>query len=172
MNEGEERHELEYVGFWRRVGATIIDTLLLLCITMPLLLAVYGKKYFLMTGIIVGTADFIISWVIPAIIVLVFWMRVGATPGKMAMSARIVDAETGGELTLPQSLVRYLGYFASIIPFFVGFIWVAFDAKKRGWHDLIAGTVVVRPKRQEPAAVRFEKVTGKVRPDDRQEPRI
>ncbi|MGA7985503.1 MAG: RDD family protein [Burkholderiales bacterium] len=39
--------------------------------------------------------------------------------------------------------IRFLGYFVSIVPLGLGFLWIAFDRKKRGWHDLIAGTVVV-----------------------------
>jgi len=40
--------------------------------------------------------------------------------------------------------VRYIGYFVSVIPFGLGFIWIAFDSKKQGFHDKLAGTVVVR----------------------------
>jgi uncharacterized RDD family membrane protein YckC len=37
----------------------------------------------------------------------------------------------------------------------LGLVWVAFDPRKQGWHDKIAGTVVVRPRRRGPAAVSF-----------------
>jgi uncharacterized RDD family membrane protein YckC len=47
---------------------------------------------------------------------------------------------------LGQSLVRYFGYFASCIPLFAGFIWIAFDRRKQGWHDKMANTVVVRQR--------------------------
>ena len=65
----------------------------------------------------------------------------------MAISARVVDAKTGGRLTVGQSIGRYLGYFVSTIPFGLGLLWVAFDPKKQGWHDKLAGTVVVRKPR-------------------------
>lgn len=153
MGEGVNTEELEYVGFWRRVGAAIIDTLLIMIFTMPVLVAIYGTQYFSSTRMVHGPADMLITWVLPAIAVIAFWLVRGATPGKMAMSARIVDAQTGGPLTPIQSVIRYLGYFISIIPLFLGIIWVAFDRRKQGWHDKLAGTVVVRPRHGAP--VRF-----------------
>jgi uncharacterized RDD family membrane protein YckC len=73
----------------------------------------------------------------------------------MLLSLRVVDAKTGGSLSVGQSIARYLGYFVSVIPFCLGLIWVAFDSKKQGWHDKIAGTVVVRSKNAGTEAVRF-----------------
>ena len=75
---------LEYAGFWVRVGASLIDTVLVLCVTLPALIAVYGWAYFSMpqTGTVVGTADFLISWVAPAVAVVAFWLYKQATPGK------------------------------------------------------------------------------------------
>ena len=87
-----------------------------------------------------------ISWVLPAIAVVAFWVMRQATPGKMAISARVVDAETGKALSTGQAIGRYLGYFVAMLPLFVGIIWVAFDARKQGWHDKLAGTVVIRRK--------------------------
>jgi uncharacterized RDD family membrane protein YckC len=49
---------------------------------------------------------------------------------------------------------RYLGYFVSAIPLFLGLIWVGIDGRKQGWHDKLAGTVVIRPK---PQGVTFAK---------------
>ena len=74
----------------------------------------------------------------------------------MAVSARIVDAKTGGKPTTRQLIVRYLGYFVSTIPLGLGLLWVAFDPRKQGWHDKLAGTVVVRPRNRGPAAVSFD----------------
>jgi uncharacterized RDD family membrane protein YckC len=144
--------ELEYVGFWLRVGAAIIDTLLLGVITWPLLAAIYGKSYWASGALIKGPADFLLSWVLPAVAVVAFWIARQATPGKMAISARIVDAETGRSPTAGQLIGRYFGYFVSILPLFAGIIWVAFDRRKQGWHDKLAGTVVVRKRGPEPVA--------------------
>jgi uncharacterized RDD family membrane protein YckC len=85
--------------------------------------------------------------VLPAVAIVLFWLFRQATPGKMAISAQVVDARTGGRLSLGQSVVRYLGYFVSTIPFGLGLLWVAFDPKKQAWHDKIAGTVVIRKPR-------------------------
>ena len=87
--------------------------------------------------------------------VIWFWTAKQATPGKMLLSLRVVDAKTGNSLSVGQSLVRYAGYFVSAIPFCLGLIWVGIDSKKQGWHDKIAGTVVVRSKSRGTEAVRF-----------------
>jgi len=139
---------VQYVGFWARVGACLIDTVLAMLIIVPLSLAVYGTSYFSFsnTDLVSGPADVLISWVLPAVAVVLFWIYRQATPGKMAISARVVDAKTGGTLGVGQSIVRYLGYFVSTIPLGLGLLWVAFDPKKQGWHDKIAGTVVVRER--------------------------
>ncbi len=149
--------ELEYVGFWLRVLAAIIDTILVMAITTPLLMAVYGSEDMPSSALSLGgPADLLISWVLPAVAVIVFWLTKQATPGKMAISARIVDARTGAAPTLKQDIVRYLGYFVSTVPFLLGLIWVGLDKRKQGWHDKIAGTVVVRPCRAQSEPVRFE----------------
>ncbi|MFC6518537.1 RDD family protein [Undibacterium arcticum] len=73
----------------------------------------------------------------------------------MVIGARIVDAKTGGSPSFAQHVIRYLGYFVSTIPFCLGLIWVGIDKKKQGWHDKLAGTVVVRPKYKGTEPVRF-----------------
>jgi uncharacterized RDD family membrane protein YckC len=141
--------QYEYAGFWVRVGAALIDTILVAFLTMPLLRLVYGSGSadYLETGrLFQGPADFLISFVLPAVAVIVFWVARGATPGKMAVSAQVVDARTGGKLSTRQSIGRYLGYYVSAIPFGLGLLWVAIDPKKQGWHDKLAGTVVIRRK--------------------------
>lgn len=152
-----EDHDLEYVGFWPRVLASIIDSILICVVTLPLLRLIYGPTYFDQsdTRWILGPADFLISWVFPAVAVVLFWLYREATPGKMAIGARVVDAETGRVLSIGQAIGRYLGYFVSIIPLFLGVVWVAFDPKRQGWHDKLAGTVVVRPKHRDAEAVKF-----------------
>ena len=147
--------ELEYVGFWARVGAAMIDTLLVLVICVPLVTYVYGVSYWTSDSILQGPADFLINWLLPAIAVIVFWIYRQATPGKIAISARIVDAATGGKPSTRQLIVRYLGYYVSMLPLMAGIVWVAFDPRKQGWHDKLAGTVVVRPRHRGPARVDF-----------------
>jgi uncharacterized RDD family membrane protein YckC len=138
--------EVKYAGFWIRTGAAIIDTILIMLVTLPLLVAIYGWAYFDAdkTGIVAGPADFLISWVLPAVAVIAFWILKQATPGKMAVSTKIVDAESGNAASTGQLIGRYFAYFAATIPLGLGILWVAFDKKKQGWHDKLAGTVVVR----------------------------
>lgn len=140
----------EYVGFWARVGASIIDTILVVVICFPLVTWIYGRDYWSSTALVQGPADFLINWVLPAVGVVLFWMYRQATPGKMAISARIVDAQTGGRPSNAQLIGRYFAYYLSMLPFFLGFIWVAFDPRKQGWHDKLAGTVVVRARKAAP----------------------
>jgi uncharacterized RDD family membrane protein YckC len=140
----------EYVGFWARVGATLIDTVWVMLLVSPLLVLVVGSGYFTLERALSGATDVretLISYGVPAVLVLAFWRRKLATPGKMAIHAQIVDARTLGPPSFGQLLVRYLGYFVSTIPLGLGLLWVAFDPRKQGWHDKLANTVVIRIRR-------------------------
>lgn len=143
MDRDESGSE-EYGGFWIRAGASIIDIVLLCIIIVPVLWGVYGEEYFNSTKLIAGPVDFLVTWVLPAIAVILFWIYKSATPGKMAVGLRIVDASTGGPPSTGQFVGRYLAYFLSLLPLGLGYLWVAWDARKQGWHDKLAGTVVVR----------------------------
>ena len=92
------------------------------------------------------TANILINGLLPAIVVILFWVWRDATPGKMAIGAKIVDAKTGGKPSTGQFIGRYLSYYISSFVLLLGFIWVGFDAKKQGWHDKLAGTLVVRSR--------------------------
>ncbi len=152
--------DLQYAGFWVRVGASLIDSILLMLVTTPLLVAIYGWAG-LDYGYAVrstGFVDILVTWILPVVAVIWFWVKKQATPGKLLLSLRVVDAKTGRSLTVGQSVARYLGYIVSTIPFGLGLLWVGFDSKKQGWHDKIAGTVVVRNRRHGVKPVRFDQV--------------
>ncbi len=151
-----QAEKLEYVGFWARTGAYLIDAVLLIVIISPLLMAFYGEYYWLSEQFIKGPMDFFLSVVFPTVAVIVFWVLKQATPGKMAISAKIVDAKTGGVPTTGQYIGRYFSYFLSSLPLGLGLIWIAFDSRKQGWHDKLAGTVVVRLKNRQPKPVSFD----------------
>jgi uncharacterized RDD family membrane protein YckC len=145
MDGGHQLIGARYVGFWLRVLAAVVDSVWVTLVLVPVLLALYGRDYFEpFSGAGGGALDTLINLALPALAVLAFWIYRLATPGKMLISARIVDARTGERPSNVQLIGRYLGYYVSIIPFCLGLIWVAFDPRKQGWHDKLAGTVVVR----------------------------
>ena len=146
-------YDLQYAGFWMRVGATLIDIVLEIIILIPLGYLVYGNVS--SQGTIRGPADALINWVLPMVLVIALWVKYQATPGKMAYSAVIVDADTGGKPSVRQFVVRYFAYLLSSLPLCLGFLWVAWDKRKQAWHDKLAGTVVVR--RREGYSVQFPK---------------
>lgn len=142
-------NNLEYAGFWVRTGAALIDTVLLLLIISPILTLIYGQDYWLGTSFFFGFWDLMFNYIFPAIAVILFWVYKSATPGKMALNLSIVDAKTGGKPSTGQLIGRYLAYYVSIIPLLLGLIWVGIDKRKQGWHDKLAGTVVVRNMEKE-----------------------
>jgi uncharacterized RDD family membrane protein YckC len=73
-----------------------------------------------------------------------FWTWRGQTPAMMLLGLRVARDQDGTKPGLGRSILRYIGYWLSWTALFIGFIWVAFDGRKQGWHDKIAGTVVVR----------------------------
>jgi uncharacterized RDD family membrane protein YckC len=135
---------VEYGGFWVRVGAALIDSVMVLLVLIPVLTAIYGTDYWLSGGALQGPVDFVVNYIFPALVIIAFWVYKSATPGKMATRLVIVDADTGQHPSTKQFVIRYLGYYLSVIPLMLGIFWVAFDKRKQGWHDKLAGTVVVR----------------------------
>lgn len=133
-----------YAGFWIRLAASIIDTILIMILTWPLLLWIYGTDYLTNNQFVKGPADFVISYVVPALLVILLWVKCRGTPGKLLLGLRVIDARSGGNLDLLQSVIRYFSYLISMIPLCLGFIWIAFDPKKQGFHDKIAKSLVVK----------------------------
>ncbi len=76
-------------------------------------------------------------------VILLFWFMKSATPGKIFCGIRIVDAKSLLKPEWWQWPLRTFGYFFSVVPFFFGFFWIAWDKKKQGFHDKIARTVVI-----------------------------
>ena len=137
-------HDWEYVGFWKRVLATLVDTVIMLAITTPVLYIAYRSSYWGNGKTVNSVVDVVMSYVFPTVAVIWLWHRFGSTPGKMLFGARIVDATTGDAPSTGQLVGRYFGYLVSSLPLGAGLIWVAFDARKQAWHDKLAGTVVIR----------------------------
>jgi uncharacterized RDD family membrane protein YckC len=131
----------DYAGFWQRAAAFVIDWLIVTVILVPVMVVVFGMR-----KISLDPAEHswdLLAFLAIAVAVIGFWRYCGATPGKLALAVKIVDAATGQPPTTGRLVVRFLGYFVSALPFYLGFLWVAVDRRKQGWHDKIAGTVVV-----------------------------
>jgi uncharacterized RDD family membrane protein YckC len=138
---------VEYVGFWKRFIASLIDVMILVIIIAPIEWAIFGGDYFQM--LLVGQTLAIDIWVqlvIPLVAIVVFWRYFKATPGLLAISAKIVDAKTLVPAKLGKLVVRAIALAVMLVlflPLGVGLLWIGIDRRKQGIHDKIAGTVVV-----------------------------
>lgn len=138
---------VKVIGFGRRLGAVIIDGIFLSLFTMLLVsgitilgtfLGIYGlnqaqfswDRLIMLCGF--GLSIIYYTW---------FWRRSGQTIGKTVLGIKVI-AKDGAKLTWGKALLRYIGYLISAIPLSIGFLWVAFDRKRQGWHDKLAGTYV------------------------------
>jgi uncharacterized RDD family membrane protein YckC len=99
----------------------------------------------MLSGASAGAWDIVIQLVVFAVGVA-FWRYRGATPGKMAIGAKIVDASSGELASTGKLVVRFIAYFVSLIPLCLGFAWIGVDPRKQGFHDKIAGTLVIHDK--------------------------
>jgi len=122
-----------YVGFWLRVVALIIDSIILGIITtvIPAMTEAAADLYLLIYPLI-GASYFV-----------GFWTWRGQTPGKMAVGICVVRSD-GSPIGLGIALLRYVGYHVSAILFFIGYLMIVWDGKKQGLHDKIAGTCVTK----------------------------
>jgi len=137
-------NNIEYAGFWVRVGAALIDMVIMTIVLYVPLSMIYGEKYWMGDQVIYGFWDLILGYIVPIVATIWFWLRFLGTPGKMALKLRILDAETGQKMSIGQAIGRYLAYIPALLPLGLGFIWIGIDKKKQGWHDKLAGTVVIR----------------------------
>jgi len=134
----------QYVGFWDRFHAVIVTATLLSIIEMFF-------SYFIFDDFWMNSYDYFTLQSLPIeilslAIIVYFWNRYMSDPGKMLFKATIVDATTYEKATLKQYILRYLGYYISLLPLGLGFWWVIWDKKKQSWHDKIANTVVIKPE--------------------------
>lgn len=147
-----ELAELEYKGAWARTAAIIIDIALLYLV------------WFIITTLAPASAPWV-AMPLGFVYFVGFWWWRGQTPGKMLLRARIVRTD-GNAIGLGNALLRWVFY---LIPFFdpilflvrrlfeatwlgiliafliaiLGWIILSLSARKRGVHDVIAGTCVV-----------------------------
>jgi uncharacterized RDD family membrane protein YckC len=125
------------VGFFKRLVAYIIDGIIV-GIVAGIIQFVVGSSD--SGGIVLIGSILLLVWSVGYY--LYFWTRNGQTPGKVAMGIKIVTT-SGEPISIGKAIVRYIGYIISSFVIGLGFLWVIWDARKQGWHDKIAGTLVV-----------------------------
>lgn len=133
-------------GFWRRAAAFGVDAVWMFCLAGTLALVIAGQPW---PGIgdgagLAGALAVLINRLLPLFVCVIGWGRYGATPGKCLLDLRVVDARTGARPGYARAFVRYLGYFVCFLTLGLGFLWIAFDRRRQGLHDKLAGTRVVR----------------------------
>jgi uncharacterized RDD family membrane protein YckC len=130
---------LRNAGFWVRVLASIFDSVFILAIYISLIYIIgldwkdKNDLAYFDNLIPLVTIFYYISF--PSIF--------SATPGKMILGLKVVVAGSEDALSFGRVILRLLGYVISGIPLNLGFIWIAIDKDKRGFHDYIAGTEVI-----------------------------
>lgn len=134
--------QYQYAGFWIRLAAVIIDTIILMILFTPIGF-LFASEADMQNPFAWTKADWIMQAI--GIIFIVFcWVKFAGTPGKRLLKLKVLDEATGNKLSIGQAILRYIGYFIAVIPLFLGLLWVIWDGKKQGWHDKIAKSVVVK----------------------------
>ena len=148
----------KFGGFWRRSVAYMIDGFII-AIVLFVLMMVAGIAY--LAGAMTGDGRAIMAkiadpeqiasytlwiWLFSLFINIAYFTyfhgSTGRTPGKILLGLQVVTVE-GGPLNLGIAFLRSVGYLVSSLVFCLGYFWIGFDKKKQGWHDKIAGTVVI-----------------------------
>jgi uncharacterized RDD family membrane protein YckC len=149
--------EDRYGGFWRRMMAFFIDKMILFGISLFLffigLLALsFGflshYREFLPEQVVEMAITFALLYYCVTVFISMLYFTyfhgtTGQTFGKVLFGLKVVQA-TGEKMTLGIAFLRWVGYLISAVVIYLGFIWIALDGRKQGWHDKIAGTVVIR----------------------------
>lgn len=134
--------EYEYAGFWIRLVAYIVDSLVfgIIGAVVSFVLSLVGLYDWNAEQ---NTFDLVWSIIVIAVSI-VMWVKYAGTPAKRLLKLKILNADTGEPLTAGRAILRYIGYIPAFLVLCIGVIWVAFDPKKQGWHDKIANSVVVK----------------------------
>jgi uncharacterized RDD family membrane protein YckC len=134
-----------YAGFWVRFLAFLIDGILLAVITAPFV-PLWGSNF------TASSANFQVHAQVDPVGTLIglvylagMWSWRGQTIGMMPFNMKVVGVADGKNIDIFRAVLRYVGFIIAAIPLLIGLIWAAFDSRKQGWHDKIAGTLVIRP---------------------------
>ncbi len=144
-----------YSGFWRRVGAGLIDSIILQAIAW-VILAFFGISLIDTVGESMMPARnmeemriFYTKWSLGWFILLLPYYsffqssKHQATPGMMVLSIRIVGYD-GKKISFWRAFGRFLASNLSWIFFGIGYLMIAFTPRKQGLHDYIAKTLVIK----------------------------
>jgi uncharacterized RDD family membrane protein YckC len=144
--QGSEKR-LEVVGFGLRLTAFIIDGVLVGILSFTLAFVIgfimlfaltYGDGQFYPAERLISVSGILIS----VFYFVAFWAKSGQTPGKSVLGIKVIGAD-GAPLGWGKAFLRYVGYIINVIVLSIGFVWIAFDKKRQGWHDKIAKTYVI-----------------------------
>jgi uncharacterized RDD family membrane protein YckC len=137
VNTPEQR-----AGFWRRFVALYIDMLILGAVGDLLFLAATGG----FSGQDVRSHQALL-WLSLPIVAVYFTLLVGAgsgqTLGMKALGMRVISTDGSGSIGYRRAFIRWIGLYVSMIPFFLGFLWMLWDREKQCWHDKLASDYVV-----------------------------
>ena len=149
-----------YGSFWRRVFAILIDKIILYFVSLILFLIgllALGLKGDMMGRVLASPEDithgmgvfgllYIAASLLAGMTYFTWFHGIGGrTPGKILLGLRVIQA-SGDPMTPGVAFLRWVGYLISGPVFCLGFLWVAFDGRKQGWHDKIAATLVIRER--------------------------
>lgn len=147
-----------YAGFWIRLVARVVDGFIVgipLSIILIVVLAIGGvvgsntsdqNAQNAAGGIFAG--GFILFYLL-ALFAFVgyqvyFWGTSGSTIAMRLFHLKVVDANTGAPIGITRAIVRWVMTLVNSWACYIGWIWVAFDARKQGWHDKVANSVVLQ----------------------------
>ncbi len=149
---------LEFASFWRRFAASMID-LFSVAVICSIIILIFSPYQWFGFDLFRGTekvfdeplwralpyliAGNLLSLLVNITYFVAFWVWRGQTPGKMLLNIKLVRTDSSN-ITFVVALLRYLGYIVSGSVLFIGFIWIAFDSRKQGFHDKMADTYVVK----------------------------
>jgi len=148
-----------YAGFWIRVVSWLIDAIILGVASSVVQLLIVGSLItipqtqpgtipdFSAMGPMMGRLGLagLINLAIAACYEAFFVANLAATPGKMVIGARVVRPD-GSRVELGRAFGRYFAKYLSAFILFIGFIMVGFDSQKRGLHDMICDTRVIKSR--------------------------
>lgn len=138
--------ELRTAGVVSRGLAFTIDATIVTLVTAASGVVLQAALKVLLRRTAASDLDLSVVWVfaLPVIFGLyciTFWLLAGETPGKALLGLRVVRRD-GSPLGAWNAIVRAPAYLISAI-FMIGFAWAAVDRRNRGFHDMIAHTLVV-----------------------------